>query len=132
VTERHPPPVTEERVPLEVQRELDRIGLARSISTLEWPLTQDATVDGNRTERHPPPSPNQIGFVQRELDRVGSALRQPQSESNYAELYAVQQALLWVLEPTGFKSPYDMLLDATPVDGKEPGQGVRGWLHPPY
>jgi hypothetical protein len=53
-----------------------------------------------------------MSFIQRELDRIGNALRQPQPGREYAELYAAQQALVWALEPDGFKSPYDMLVNA--------------------
>jgi hypothetical protein len=53
-----------------------------------------------------------MSFIQRELDRIGNALRQTQPGSKYAELYAAQQALMWTLEPDGFKSPYDMLVPA--------------------
>lgn len=49
-------------------------------------------------------------FIQRELDRIGAALTQPQPGPHYAELYAAQQALLWAQEPEGFKSPYAMLV----------------------
>lgn len=53
-----------------------------------------------------------MSFVQRELDRIGNALRQAQPDNRYDELYATQQALLWALEPGSFKSPYDMLVAA--------------------
>jgi hypothetical protein len=49
------------------------------------------------------------GFVQRELRRLEAALRQPQSESAYCQLYAAQQALSWAIEPSGFRSPYDTI-----------------------
>ena len=51
-----------------------------------------------------------MSFVQRELDRIGDALRQPQPNNRYAELYAAQQALIWATDPTNFKAPYDMLV----------------------
>jgi hypothetical protein len=50
-----------------------------------------------------------MSFIQRELDRIGNALRQTQPSPGYAELYAAQQALMWALEPNGFKPPYDMI-----------------------
>ena len=50
-----------------------------------------------------------MGFVERELNRIEAALRQPQSGNAYIELYAAQQALVWALEPTGFASPYKMI-----------------------
>ncbi len=58
-----------------------------------------------------------MSFVQRELDRIGGALRQPQPNNRYAELYAAQQALLWAIEPTDFKSPYDMLVVTSTPEG---------------
>jgi hypothetical protein len=61
-----------------------------------------------------------MSFIQRELERVGAALMQPQPSDHYAELYAVQQALLWALEPEGFKSPYDMIVGISiPADLKD-------------
>lgn len=58
-----------------------------------------------------------MSFVQRELDRIGDALRQPQPSNRYAELYAAQQALMWATDPTDFKAPYDMLVvTSTPED----------------
>lgn len=54
-----------------------------------------------------------MSFVQRELDRTGNALTTAQSGNRCAELYAAQQALIWALEPTCFKPPYDMIAHAT-------------------
>ncbi|HEU4662129.1 MAG TPA: hypothetical protein VFS63_15870 [Pseudolabrys sp.] len=51
-----------------------------------------------------------MSFIQREIDRIGEALRHPQSGSHYAELYAAQQALAWASEPTGFASPFVMIM----------------------
>jgi hypothetical protein len=51
-----------------------------------------------------------MSFVQRELDRIGIALQQSQPNNRYAELYAAQQALMRVTDPTDFKTPYDMLV----------------------
>jgi hypothetical protein len=51
-----------------------------------------------------------MSFIQRELDRIGAALQQPQLSNRYAELYAAQQALSWAAEPTGFASPASMLM----------------------
>ncbi len=60
-----------------------------------------------------------MSFIQREIDRIGAALRQPQSGKEYAELYAAQQALVWALEPDGFKPPYDMVVSANTLEGSE-------------
>ena len=50
-----------------------------------------------------------MSFVQRELDKISSALREPRFADQYDRLYAAQQALSWALEPDGFKRPYDMV-----------------------
>jgi hypothetical protein len=55
-----------------------------------------------------------MSFVQRELERVGTALRQSQPSNRYAELYATQQALMWALDPGEYKAPFDMLVTSTP------------------
>lgn len=46
-----------------------------------------------------------MSFIQRELERIQSALGKPGDE-HYEQLWAAQQALAWALEPTGFKSPF--------------------------
>lgn len=50
-----------------------------------------------------------IGFVQRELDGIGAALREPQPPERYAELHAAQQALSWAMDPENFASPLKAL-----------------------
>ena len=47
-----------------------------------------------------------MSFIQRELERLGVALRDPRSSDRYDALYTAQQALSWALDPEGFKSPY--------------------------
>ena len=59
-----------------------------------------------------------MSFVQRELDRIHTALHDPQNDNRYAELYAAQQALSWALEPEGNKRPYDMIT-GTPADSAD-------------
>jgi len=54
-----------------------------------------------------------MSFVQRELDKIAVALREPRSAEQYAQLYAAQQALSWVLEPQGFKAPYDSVVSTS-------------------
>ena len=49
-----------------------------------------------------------MGFIERELERIAAALREPRS-ADYDQLYAAQQALSWALEPEGFKAPYDAI-----------------------
>mgnify|MGYP003403658733 CR=1 FL=1 len=47
-----------------------------------------------------------MSFVQREIDRINSALCDDPDGSDYALLYAAQQALSWATDPEGFKSPF--------------------------
>ncbi|MGH7785016.1 MAG: hypothetical protein ACREO5_14390, partial [Candidatus Binatia bacterium] len=57
-----------------------------------------------------------MGFIERELERVTGRLQAgPLPQQEYGELYAVQQALLWSLEPGGFKRPYDMIAATTDI-----------------
>jgi hypothetical protein len=52
-----------------------------------------------------------MSFVQREIDRLHSEiLKTDENTPAYAQLHAAQQALGWALEPTGVKSPYDMIM----------------------
>lgn len=51
-----------------------------------------------------------MSFVQREIERIEIALRQPQSANRYIELYAAQQALAWASEPTGYAAPHAMIM----------------------
>jgi hypothetical protein len=44
--------------------------------------------------------------IQRELERIECALRDPQTDERYCQLYAAQQALAWALDPSGFASPF--------------------------
>jgi len=44
--------------------------------------------------------------IQRELERIECALRDPQTDERYCQLYAAQQALAWVIDPSGFMSPF--------------------------
>ena len=60
-----------------------------------------------------------MSFIQRELDRIGTAMEQSPSGNRYAELYAAQQALMWALEPSTYKAPYDMLVTNTPAVSEE-------------
>lgn len=51
------------------------------------------------------------GFIQRELLRVQTALREPQSDERYCWFYVAQQALSWALDPNGFSAPYDTIVE---------------------
>jgi hypothetical protein len=58
------------------------------------------------------------GFLARELERISEAVRVRQKSpetDEYRQLYAAQQALSWALEPSGFRAPYETILD-TPAD----------------
>ena len=46
-----------------------------------------------------------MSFIQRELDRIGVALRETPQGNDYDLLYAAQQALSWATDPDGFASP---------------------------
>lgn len=52
-------------------------------------------------------------LVEKELDRIGSVLRQANPVAQYGQLYAAQQALLWVLDPETYNAPYDMLMQVS-------------------
>jgi hypothetical protein len=65
-----------------------------------------------------------MSFVQRELDRIGEAIRHSNPVPRYDELYAAQQALLWALEPETYKAPYDML--ASTNDSPQGSEGCLG------
>jgi alkylhydroperoxidase family enzyme len=41
-----------------------------------------------------------MSFIQRELDRLSAAMREPCSTDIYDRLSTAQQALAWALEPT--------------------------------
>lgn len=53
-----------------------------------------------------------MSFIQRELDRIGDALRAEPDAGDREQLYAAQQALAWALEPGGLSSPMQMLRGA--------------------
>ena len=46
-----------------------------------------------------------MSFIQRELDRIGEALRNNPDANDYDQLYAAQQALAWATDPDGFAAP---------------------------
>ena len=67
-----------------------------------------------------------MGFIERESERISAAIVNPDNAGVRDQLYAAQQALGWASEPTGFKSPYDMIMG---IPG-EPGDCL-GEPHPP-
>jgi len=66
-----------------------------------------------------------MGFVARELERVAAILQTagPLAAEMRSQLYAVQQALLWAIDPEGFKAPYDMIVLTS--DTREDLEGCR-------
>jgi hypothetical protein len=51
-----------------------------------------------------------MSFIEREIQRINKALIENPESPEYDRLYVAQQALAWTLEPTGVKSPYDMVM----------------------
>jgi hypothetical protein len=51
-----------------------------------------------------------MGFIQRELDKIAVALREPRSAEEYSQLYAAQLALSWAIDPDMFAEPYGFIL----------------------
>lgn len=59
-----------------------------------------------------------MGFVEREMEEIGSALLEEEVESpRWKQLHAAQQALKWATEPRGFAAPLDY------IGGRKPGSG---------
>lgn len=75
-----------------------------------------------------------IGFVQRELDRIAVALRKESDPERYGRLYAVQQALSWSLEPIGFRCPFEWAMgtqEATEGYSESPRQPASSGMDSP-
>lgn len=51
-----------------------------------------------------------MGFMERELDRISTALRAETDPERHRQLYAAQQALSWAQEPNGFRTPFDLVM----------------------
>jgi hypothetical protein len=63
-----------------------------------------------------------MSFIQRELDRIGIALRKSDPVPQYDQLYLAQQSLMWATDPNIYKSPFDLVADSIPAgDGIEAG-----------
>jgi hypothetical protein len=60
-----------------------------------------------------------MSYIARELDRIAARLRADCPADEYGRLYAAQQALSWVLEPSGFRSPYDTISGDTPAGSED-------------
>ena len=68
-----------------------------------------------------------MSFIQREINRINAVLNsKDESSPVYPKLYSAQQALEWVLEPTGVKSPYEEIM-GIPVNSGD----CLGECHPP-
>ena len=48
-------------------------------------------------------------YIERELQRIGQALRAEPNGEKYGELYAAQQALAWALDPNNYRAPTDAI-----------------------
>lgn len=53
-----------------------------------------------------------MSFINRELEKIQPSLNELRETNpgQYAQLYAIQQALSWVSDPDGFRSPYDFVM----------------------
>ena len=51
-----------------------------------------------------------MSFIQRELERLEIALREPQTDEKYCQLYAAMTALAWAQEPGVIASPFDAIM----------------------
>lgn len=63
-----------------------------------------------------------MSFIQREIDRTTAILQLdvPKTDAEikrYDQAYLVQQALVWALDPTGYRSPVDMIDNAPVLNG---------------
>jgi hypothetical protein len=56
-----------------------------------------------------------MNFIKRELDKISAAISQ--GSNREPELYAAQQALAWASEPTGFASPFAMIMGTRASSG---------------
>ena len=46
-----------------------------------------------------------VNLVEKELQTITVALRSPQSDADYCNLYSAQQALSWALDPDSYAAP---------------------------
>jgi hypothetical protein len=63
-----------------------------------------------------------MSFIERELARLGAAIVDPINAERRDQLYAAQQALGWAIEPTGIKTPYNMIMGTPEEPGDYPGE----------
>ena len=57
-----------------------------------------------------------MGFVQREMERLGRALEVGEADPRYPAMFAAQLALSWAIDPYGFTSPSDYFMPNTRAD----------------
>lgn len=50
-----------------------------------------------------------MSFVQREYERIADAMRLPQTDDRYCQLYSAQQALAWASDPESYAAPSDTI-----------------------
>lgn len=72
-----------------------------------------------------------MGFIERELRRLEAALREPQTDARYCQLYAAQQALSWALDPDGYASPYAVVQTGSVMPLTGTPEGSEGCLAAP-
>jgi hypothetical protein len=57
-----------------------------------------------------------MGFVERELEKLGIALDTGAANPRYPEIYAAQMALSYALDPTQFTCPSDYFSEGKAAD----------------
>lgn len=62
--------------------------------------------------------------INKEADRLRSALLEAPQGDRYDRLYAAQQALAWASDPQGFKAPYDLIM-GTPAGSEDCSERSR-------
>ena len=50
-----------------------------------------------------------MGFIDRQLNNITTAMSLPCSDEQYCQLYTAQQALSWALDPAGFAEPIKVI-----------------------
>jgi hypothetical protein len=70
----------------------------------------------------------EMGFIERELERVAEALQtrtEDDQPDEFRRLRAVRQALSWALEPEGFKRPLDSISEDNQGVSEDCSQGTN-------
>ena len=58
-------------------------------------------------------------MMQKEADRLRSALGETPLGDRFNELYAAQQALAWAADPDSFKSPLNMIQQSSSIPERD-------------